>query len=239
MNFTNPASEDSYEKSIIELFQEKDMGYDYVYGPDVEDRDFNSPLYDEVLESSLYDINPNLPEEAIKEALFKLRNFDNADLVQKNAIFMDYLQNGITVHYTENNEPRDTIVYLIDYENPQKNSFIVANQWTFIENSNKRPDILLFINGLPLVLMELKSPSREETDVSEAYRQIQNYKHEIPSMFIYNAICVMSDLLESKAGTITSGEDRFMEWKTMRTLNMPSSTLSLKAFFKRNACSIS
>lgn len=231
-NFTNPADEDSYEKSIIELFQEKDMGYDYVYGPDVEERDFNSPLYDEVLESSLYDINPNLPEEAIKEALFKLRNFDNADLVQKNAIFMDYLQNGITVHYTENNEPRDTIVYLIDYENPQKNSFIVANQWTFIENSNKRPDILLFINGLPLVLMELKSPSREETDVSEAYRQIQNYKHEIPSMFIYNAICVMSDLLESKAGTITSGEDRFMEWKTIDGAYENTQYAQFDTFFK-------
>lgn len=231
-NYSNPVDEESYENSIIELFQERDMGYTYVYGPDVENRDFNSPLYDEVLESSLYDINPNLPEEAIKEALFKLRNFDNADLVQKNAIFMDYLQNGITVHYTENNEPRDTIVYLIDYENPQKNSFIVANQWTFIENSNKRPDILLFINGLPLVLMELKSPSREETDVSEAYRQIQNYKHEIPSMFIYNAICVMSDLLESKAGTITSGEDRFMEWKTIDGTYENTQYAQFDTFFK-------
>lgn len=94
------------------------------------------------------------------------------------------------------------------------NSFIVANQWTFIESSNKRPDIILFINGLPLVVMELKSPSREETDASEAYRQLRNYMHEIPSMFIYNAICVMSDHLVSKAGTITSGEDRFMEWKS-------------------------
>lgn len=104
---------------------------------------------------------------------------------------------------------------MIDYENPDNNSFIIANQWTFIENSEKRPDVLLFINGLPLVLMELKSPSREETDASEAYRQIQNYKHEIPSMFIYNAICVMSDLAVSKAGTITSDETRFMEWKTI------------------------
>lgn len=93
-------------------------------------------------------------------------------------------------------------------------SFIVANQWTFIENSNKRPDVILFLNGLPVVLMELKSPAREETDASEAYRQLRNYMQEIPSMFIYNAICVMSDQLTSKSGTITSGEDRFMEWKT-------------------------
>ena len=213
MTYTNPVNEEAYENSIIELFEE--LGYTHVYGPDVETRDFTSPLYDAVLTNSLHQINPNLPDEAINEALFKLKNFENAELTQKNAVFMDYLQNGITVRYTEKGEPRDTIVYLIDYENPDNNSFIVANQWTFIENSEKRPDVLLFINGLPLVLMELKSPSREETDASEAYRQIQNYKHEIPSMFIYNAICVMSDLAVSKAGTITSDETRFMEWKTV------------------------
>lgn len=211
--FENPVNENAYEASIIELFQE--LGYTHVYGPDVETRDFTSPLYEAVLTNSLHQINPKLPDEAINEALFKLKNFENAELTQKNAVFMDYLQNGITVRYTEKGEPRDTIVYLIDYENPDNNSFIIANQWTFIENSEKRPDVLLFINGLPLVLMELKSPSREETDASEAYRQIQNYKHEIPSMFIYNAICVMSDLAVSKAGTITSDETRFMEWKTV------------------------
>lgn len=213
MTYTNPVNEEAYENSIIELFEE--LGYTHVYGPDVEDRDFTSPLYEAVLTNSLHQINPKLPDEAINEALFKLKNFENAELTQKNAVFMDYLQNGITVRYTEKGEPHDTIVYLIDYENPDNNSFIVANQWTFIENSEKRPDVLLFINGLPLVLMELKSPSREETDASEAYRQIQNYKHEIPSMFIYNAICVMSDLAVSKAGTITSDETRFMEWKTV------------------------
>lgn len=213
MTYTNPVNEEAYENSIIELFEE--LGYTHVYGPDVETRDFTSPLYEAVLTNSLHQINPNLPDEAINEALFKLKNFENAELTQKNAVFMDYLQNGITIRYTEKGEPRDTIVYLIDYENPDNNSFIVANQWTFIENSEKRPDVLLFINGLPLVLMELKSPSREETDASEAYRQIQNYKHEIPSMFIYNAICVMSDLAVSKAGTITSDETRFMEWKTV------------------------
>lgn len=213
MTYTNPVNEEAYENSIIELFEE--LGYTHVYGPDVETRDFTSPLYEPVLTNALHQINPKLPDEAINEALFKLKNFENAELTQKNAVFMDYLQNGITVRYTEKSEPRDTIVYLIDYENPDNNSFIVANQWTFIENSEKRPDVLLFINGLPLVLMELKSPSREETDASEAYRQIQNYKHEIPSMFIYNAICVMSDLAVSKAGTITSDETRFMEWKTV------------------------
>ena len=205
-------TEADYENSVIELFR-NDLGYEYAYGPDIE-RDFYSPLYEEVLLDSMYRLNRGLPDDAIQDALFKLKNFENGELVQKNAVFMDYLQNGIPVRFFVGGEERSSIVYLVDYKNPDNNSFIVANQWTFIENSNKRPDVILFLNGLPVVLVELKSPSREETDASEAYRQLRNYMQEIPSMFIYNAICVMSDQLTSKAGTITSGEDRFMEWKT-------------------------
>lgn len=204
-------TEADYENSVIELFQ--NMGYRYVYGPDLE-RDFKSPLYEEELDEVLHRLNPDMPEDAIHDALYKLKNFENTELVQKNALFMDYIQHGVEVRYFVKGEERAGLVYLVDYKNPDNNSFIVANQWTFIENSNKRPDILLFLNGLPVVLVELKSPSREETDASEAYTQIRNYIHEIPSMFIYNCICVMSDLMTSKAGTITSGEDRFMEWKT-------------------------
>ena len=168
-------------------------------------------VYEEVLIDSLRRLNKGLPEDAISDALFRLKNFENGSLAQKNAVFMDYLQNGVPVRYFAGGEERSAIVYLVDYKNPGNNSFIVANQWTFIENSNKRPDIILFLNGLPVVLAELKSPSREETDASEAYRQLRNYMQEIPFMFVYNAICVMSDQLTSKAGTITSGEDRFME----------------------------
>ena len=204
-------TEEDYENSIIELFE--GMGYQHVYGPDIE-RDLQCPLYEEVLVDALHRVNPFLPEEALQEALYKLKNFENADLVQKNLVFMHYLQNGVEVQYWQGKEKRTALVYLADYVHPERNSFIVANQWTFIENSNKRPDILLFLNGLPVVLMELKSPAREETDASEAYRQIRNYIQEIPSLFIYNCICVMSDMTTSKAGTITSGEDRFMEWKT-------------------------
>lgn len=208
-------NEEAYENALIELFQ--NMGWEHVYGPEIE-RDWHSPLYDSVLEDSIRHINPKAASSAIDEALLKLRNFENAELKKKNAVFMEYLQNGIEVSYHENGESKSTIIYIADFENAgkpgDKNSYIVANQWTFIENSQKRPDILLFLNGLPVCLFELKSPSREQTDASEAYTQIRNYMHEIPSMFIYNCICVMSDQLTSKAGTITSGEDRFMEWKT-------------------------
>ena len=164
-------TEDSYEKSIIQLFQQ--MGWRHVYGPDVE-RDFTCPIYMDVLQDSLRRINPELPGDAIDDASFKLLNFENGELAQKNEVFTDYIQNGIEVSYTEDGAPRSGIVYLVDYKNPDNNSFIVANQWTFIENSNKRSDIILFLNGLPVGLMELKSPSRSETDRSEAYKQIRN-----------------------------------------------------------------
>ena len=203
--------ESDYEQAVMELFGGLD--YQTVYAPDIE-RDFKSPLYDEVLEAQILKLNPTLPQEAIDNALYKLKNFDNGELVQKNEIFMDYLQNGIEVKYSTGGEERAAIVYVADYENTDKNSFIAANQWTFTENSTRRLDIILFLNGLPTVIIELKSPSREETDISEAYRQIRNYMHEIPSLFIYNALCVISDLASTKAGTITSGIDRFMEWKT-------------------------
>ena len=189
------------------------MGYRHVYGPEVE-RDYYCPLYEVELEEALWRLNRGLPYEAIEEAIRKLRDFGLGDLVEKNAVFMEYLQHGVEVTYTENGENRSALVYLVDYHDPDNNSFIIANQWTYIEYSNKRPDLLIFLNGLPVVLMELKSPSREETDASEAYAQIRNYMQEIPAMFHYNAICVMSDMLTSKAGSITAGEDRYMEWKT-------------------------
>ncbi|APW18604.1 type I restriction endonuclease subunit R [Gardnerella swidsinskii] len=204
-------TEADYENSIIELFQ--NMGYKHVYAPDLE-RDFYSPLYEEELNDALHRLNPSASKHAISEALRKIKNFENAELVQKNELFMNYLQNGVEVKYFEDGEEHSDIIYLADYENKNNNSFVVANQWTYIENSNKRPDVILFLNGLPVVLMELKSPSRENTDASEGYLQIRNYMQEIPSMFIYNCICVISDQLTSKAGTITSKEDRFMCWKS-------------------------
>lgn len=208
--------EAAYENALIDLFSNT-LGYTHVYGPDI-DRDIRSPLYESVLEESVRRLNPSAAPAAIDEALLKLRHFENAELVKKNALFIDYLQNGIEVTYHQDGETKSDIIYIADFENAgkpgDKNSYIVANQWTFIENSNKRPDIILFLNGLPVCLFELKSPSREQTDASEAYTQIRNYMQEIPSMFIYNCICVMSDQLTSKAGTITSGEDRFMEWKS-------------------------
>lgn len=205
-------TEANYENAVIQLIEQ--LGYTHVYGPDVV-RDYTDPLYSEVLEVSLIAVNPGVPQAAINEALFKLRNIENGKLEQRNIIFTDYLQNGIEVAYFHNGEQKYERVHLIDYDHIDRNSFIVANQWTFQEHSEKRPDVVIFVNGLPLVVIELKSPSREETDASEAYRQLRNYMLEIPSFFVYNAFCVMSDMAETRVGTITSGEDRFMQWKTV------------------------
>lgn len=208
MSFT----ESNYENAILQLFAES-LGYATAYGPDIE-RDYHSPLYEDELLPALRAINRGLPEAALDDALYKLKNFESGSLLQKNRVFTDYLQNGVPVKYWEQNEERSGLVYLVDYQHPNNNRFTAINQWTVIDNSEKRPDVVLFVNGLPLVVVELKSPSREETDASAAFRQLRNYMHEIPALFIYNQVCVMSDLSTSKAGTITSGEDRFMAWKT-------------------------
>lgn len=207
-------TEADYENAIIELFTTQ-LGYEYVYGPDAVRDTYIEPLFLDRFRQSLCMLNPDLPEAAIAEAVSKVRRIDSGTLIQRNELFTDYLQNGVEVNYTDGAEQRATLVRLIDYDHPEHNNFVVANQWTIVEHSERRADIIIFVNGLPLVVMELKSPSRTETEVSEAYAQLRNYMHEIPSLFIYNAFCVMSDLATSKAGTITSGEDRFMEWKTI------------------------
>lgn len=206
-------NEDTFEQAVIELFE--NMGYTHIYAPDMNRTDYSRPLLDDALRDCLVRLNRNLPVTAIDEAILKLNDFDAGSLLQKNMVFMDYLQNGITVKYVVNGEERSSVVRLIDYTDAAKNDFYVVNQYTFVENgNNRRPDIILFINGMPLVLMELKSPSKDEVGAENAYNQIWNYMQDVPSMFYYNAICVISDLSTNKAGTITSGLDRFMEWKT-------------------------
>lgn len=205
-------TEADYERSVIELFQ--NLGYSHIYAPDLE-RDYSTPLLESTLQDCLVKINKNLPYAAIAKAMSMLCDFESSSLVQRNEIFMNYLQNGITVKYLENGEERTNIVYLIDYKNIDNNDFCVLNQFTYIENgNNRRPDVIVFVNGLPLVIIEHKSPSKDEVGAENAYNQIRNYMQDIPSLFIYNAFCVISDLSVTKAGTITSGIDRFMEWKS-------------------------
>ena len=208
-----PFTESTYENAVIQLFES--MGYTHIYAPDMGREDFSDPLMDGVLRDALVRINRGLPVEAIGEALSKIHNFEGGSLVEKNRVFTGYLQDGVEVNYTVAGETRAALVRLLDFEKPENNDFAVVNQYTYIENgNNRRPDIILFVNGLPLVLMELKSPAKEDAGAEDAYNQLRNYMQDIPSLFIYNAVCVISDLSTNRAGTITSGFDRFMEWKT-------------------------
>lgn len=227
MSFT----ENNYEKALIALFE--NLGYQHQYGPNIE-RDYYVPFYEEQLIESLTTINSGKPRSAIDEAISKLQNIELGSLAQRNELFMDYLQHGIEVSFYDGKEQRSDIIYLIDYnrKNIDRNDFKVINQWTFVENSEKRADIIVFINGLPLIVIELKSPSREETNASEAYLQLRNYMKEIPSLFIYNVFCVMSDMECSKAGTITSKEDRYMEWKTKDGIYESSQYIDYDTFFE-------
>ena len=133
-----PFTEANYENAVIEIFRDV-LGYAHVYGPDVA-RDYTDPLFTDELFPALRLINPDLPEAAISEAIYKLRNFEGGSVIQKNARFMDYLQNGVSVNYHDKDEQRAALVYLADYKNTDRNTFTVANQWTIVENSEKRPD---------------------------------------------------------------------------------------------------
>ena len=209
-------NEDFFEQTLIERLVEK-HGYEFLHGPDVarSTNEYRDVFLPDVLPTALARINKELPGAAIQEAILKLSNIEGGSLEQRNETFTDYLQSGVEVRYFDGKEERDDIVRLLDFDEPENNTFHVVNQWTFVEYSEKRPDVICFVNGMPLVVFELKSPSREETDASDAYLQLRNYMHHIPSLFVPNVFCVMSDMAETRVGTITSDEDRYVAWKSV------------------------
>lgn len=209
-------NEDWFEKVIIEHLVDN-LGYDHLYGPDVRrsSDDYRDVFLPDVLPDALARINKELPSAAIDEAILKISNVESGTLEQRNETFNDYLQSGVEVRYFDGEQDRDEIVRLLDFDDPGNNDFHVVNQWTFVEYSEKRPDVIVFVNGMPLVMFELKSPSREETDASDAYKQLRQYMRQIPSMFVPNVFCVMSDMSETRVGIITADEDRFVAWKSV------------------------
>lgn len=211
MSFENLFDEEHYEQTVLELFQE--LGYNYYCGYDI-DREYSNPIFSGDLDN-LYRINKNSNSTAVDEAIKLINEVELGSLEEINDKFMYYLQNGVAVNYWENNEERSDLINLIDYENVDNNIFTVINQWSVFGTEVKRPDIVVFVNGLPLVVIELKSPSRDDTNISEAYNQLHKYMKVIKQLFKYNVFCVVSDQSATKAGTITSPEDRFMEWKSI------------------------
>lgn len=220
--------EDSYEQALIELFQ--GMGYQYECGYDVE-RDFREPYYAPDLQRALKRQNPMLSEYVLDEAFRKVTHIYEGTLEQRNEQFMDYLQSGVEVKYTEEGREKTALLKLIDFDNPLQNDFKVRNQWRVVEHETIRCDMVVFVNGLPLVVIELKSPSRDETDEEDAYLQIKQYQQKCPSLFVFNAFSVTSDMLTSKAGTITAKANRYMEWKSVDGKSETSEIADYETFF--------
>ena len=213
----NTFNEDAFEQGIIDHLCSA-HGYEYLHGPDVPRSSdaFDDAFLPDVIVPALERINPGVNRRAIDAAVTKLKEIEGSTLVAKNKVFTDMLQGGVEVRWYDGKEDKNDIVRLIDFDNPERNEFHVVNQWTYIERgTNKRPDVIVFVNGLPLVLFELKSPARADADNEDAYQQIQNYKRQIPTLFVYNAFCVISDMLHTKVGTITANESRFVEWKSV------------------------
>lgn len=213
-------TESAIETFAIELFQK--LGYEYIYAPDIapdgenpQRQSFAEVILHERLQKAVARINHTLPKALQDEAIKQVERIASPELLANNEAFHRLLTEGVTVsHFTEGEE-RGEQVWLVDFDNPENNDFVVANQFTIIENGhNKRPDVILFVNGLPLVVIELKNAADENATIQSAFRQIETYKVMIPSLFTYNAITIISDGLEARAGTISSGFSRYMAWKT-------------------------
>ena len=213
-------TESDIEQMTIEILQGR--GYEYLYGPDIAP-DGQSPIRTtlgemvlrEKLEAAVRRLNPSLPAAVLDEAVKTVLRIGSIDLLADNEQFHDLLTQGVTVSVYEQGEERGKKVWLVDFEDPWNNDFTVVNQFTVVENGhNLRPDVVLFVNGLPLVVMELKNAADEEATITAAYNQIETYKAQIPSLFIYNELIVISDGLEARAGSLSAGLSRYAAWKS-------------------------
>jgi type I restriction enzyme, R subunit len=184
--------------------------------------------------------NPKVPAEAQEEALRKVLRSDSPDLYQNNYTFHRYLTEGVEVEYRKGDRIVGDKVWLVDYDNPENNEFLVVNQFTVIEgNNNKRPDIILFVNGLPLVVIELKNAADENANINAAFNQLQTYKHAIPSLFQYNVLLIASDGWDAVFGSLTASKQFFQPWKSIDGIsladeNMPEVEVMVKGLLNRS-----
>ena len=213
-------TENEIEEFAIELLESQ--GFQYLYGPHIAAdgetpmrSGFDDVLLAEKLRSAIDRLNPSVPASAREDALKQVLRVHSPEMLDGNEAFHKMLTEGVKVGYQKDGRERGDLAWLVDFDNPDNNEFHVVNQFTVIENeSNKRPDVILFVNGLPLVVIELKNAGDENATVHSAYKQIQTYKSTIPSLFTYNSVLVISDGLEAKAGSLTAGMSRFMAWKS-------------------------
>jgi len=212
--------ENEIEQLAIDLL--KEIGYEYYHGQEIAPNSQNPKrqsieevIHEEDLRSALKRLNPETPLDRIEEAIKTIKHPHSQNLIDNNEQFHKMLIEGVRVNYTKDGEERAEIIKIIDFQNPENNHFLAVNQYIVKEKNNvKIPDIVLFINGLPLVVIELKNPTEEDVNIMSAYNQLQTYKETIPSLFTYNEILIISDGIEARAGSLTAGFDRFLAWKS-------------------------
>lgn len=232
-------TENTLEQQTKTWFSE--IGYSTIFGPDIasdspnpERKDFSDVILVARLRTAIQSINSKLPSVAVEEAIRKVLLFDVTNPILQNKRCHQYITEGVDIEYQTDDGTKADNVKLIDYENPENNEFAVINQFTIIENkNNRRPDLIVYVNGMPLSVIELKNISDSNTDIWDAYNQIQTYKKEIPSIFNYNAVVVISDGLNTKVGSLTADKERYQVWRTIDSEELaPSSILSLEVLIR-------
>jgi type I restriction enzyme R subunit len=214
-------SETTLEKTALDWFET--LGWQVAFGPDIspdgpacERQDYDQVVLIGRLQITLENINPNIPPDAIGEAVRKITRTESPSLIENNRRFHRMLTDGVDVSYMQDGREVHDKVWLLDLEDLENNDWLAVNQFTVIEDRrNRRPDIVVFVNGLPLGVIELKNPADEKATIRHAFNQLQTYKSDIPGLFIHNELLVISDGLEARGGTLTSGWDRFMPWRTI------------------------
>ncbi|GAB6137467.1 type I restriction endonuclease subunit R [Halanaerobaculum tunisiense] len=215
-------SEEELEEATLDWF--RGLGYTVLFGPDIapdeersERKDYQQVVLEDRLRDALYRINRDVPTKAIEDAIRKITIPENADMIENNRDFHQMITDGVDIEYQrEDGSTKGDKVWLFDEDNLRNNDWIAVNQFTVIEgNNNRRPDVVVFVNGLPLAIFELKSTSEEKATIDKAYNQLQTYKNEISSIFDYNEMMIISDGTNARVGTITADRERFMPWRSI------------------------
>ncbi|MCP3944970.1 MAG: type I restriction endonuclease subunit R, partial [Desulfobacteraceae bacterium] len=218
-------TEAQLEDLCIQWF--KDGGYEYAYGPDIaydgecpERKDYRQVVLADRLLSAMHKINPQVPVEVLSDAITSIENPESPVLTQNNKNFHKLLLEGVDVEFQSGDATINDNAFLIDFEHPENNEFLVVNQFTIQGTKmNRRPDLVIFINGLPIAVLELKNPGDENADVWSAFSQLQTYKEEISDLFVFNEALIISDGITARVGSLTANKERFMPWHTVKHEN--------------------
>lgn len=225
--------ESDVEQAALEWLSS--LGYEVLVGPDIapgmtaaERDDYGQVVLERRLRQGLVRLNPQVPVDALEEAFRKLTRPDSPSLIANNHTIHKYLVEGVPVEYRRSDGSFGThLVRVLDYDDPENNEFLAANQFTVVENQHeRRPDVVLFINGLPVAVIELKNPADENATIWTAFNQLQTYKEQIPSLFAYDEVLVISDGVEARVGTLTADRERFMPWRTIGGKELADPSLS-------------